>query len=99
MPGRPFVHGFEIFLEKATLSLNSAGVPFTVYGSDGSVTNPPLPGGGDPVASFTAELQVAVDGVKSGGEPALLSGQLARDALVLCHRECESVKTERIVTV
>jgi hypothetical protein len=31
--------------------------------------------------------------------PALLSGQLARDALVLCHKECESVKTGKVVAV
>jgi predicted dehydrogenase len=99
MPGRPFVHGFEIFLEKATLSLNSSGVPMTVFGADGSVTQPPLPGGGDPIAAFTSELQTAVEGVKSGNAPDLLSGQLARDALVLCHRECESVKTGKIVAV
>ena len=30
---------------------------------------------------------------KSGDMPPLLSGQLARDALVLCFKECESVKT------
>ena len=32
-------------------------------------------------------------------EPDLLSGQLARDSLVLCHRECESVKTGKAVAV
>ncbi|MFO0939085.1 MAG: Gfo/Idh/MocA family oxidoreductase [Gemmataceae bacterium] len=99
MPGRQFVHGFEIYLEKATLSLNSAGVPFTVFGADGSATQPSLPGGGDPIASFTLELQAAVDGIAAGKAPDLLSGQLARDALVLCQRECESVKTGKIITV
>ena len=38
-------------------------------------------------------------GVKRGKEPDLLSGQLARDALVLCHREIESVKTGKAVAV
>ena len=38
-------------------------------------------------------------GVIAGKEPALLSGQLARDALVLCHREIESVKTGKPVAV
>ena len=52
----------------------------------------PALGDSDTVAAFTAELQAAVDGVAAGGAPDLLSGQLARDALVLCHRECESVK-------
>ena len=35
----------------------------------------------------------------AGKEPDLLSGQLARDALVLCHRECDSVTTGKAVDV
>ena len=50
-----------------------------------------LKAGGE-LSAFTTEIQQAVDGVASGKEPPLLSGQLARDALVLCHRECESVR-------
>ena len=97
--GRPFVHGFDIYLEKATLAHSSAGIPLTVFGADGTATQPKLAGGGGPIAAFTEELQTAVEGVKSGKAPDLLSGQLARDALVLCHKECESVKTGRAVTV
>lgn len=98
MPGRPFVHGFEIYLEKATLSHSSAGnLPLTVYPKEGDTFQPELPGGGDPIAAFTAELQAAVDGVTSNSEPAWLSGQLARDALMLCYKECESVRTGQIV--
>ena len=81
---RPFVHGFEIYLERATLTYDSDGIPLTVFGADGSTTRPELPGGGDPVTSFVSELQAAVEGVRSGKLPDLLSGQLARDALVLC---------------
>ena len=99
MPGRPFVHGFELYLEKATIVHNSAGVPLTVFAADGSTTTPDLAGGGDPIAAFTGELQAAVDGVASGREPDLLSGQLARDALVMCHRETESVRTGTAVAV
>jgi predicted dehydrogenase len=97
--GRPFVHGFDIYLEKATLAYSSAGIPLSVFGADGSATKPELPGGGDPIAAFTEELQAAVEGARSGKEPDLLSGQLARDALVLCHKECESVKTGRAVAI
>ena len=56
-------------------------------------------GSGDAIASFAAEIQTAVDGVVVGKEPDLLSGQLARDALVLCHRECDSVKSGKAVEV
>lgn len=95
--GRPFVHGFEIYLERATLMFESGATPLTVLHADGSVEQPKLEGDADATAPFTAEMQVAVDGVANGEEPALLSGRLARDALAMCHKECESVKTGRAV--
>lgn len=97
--GRPFVHGYEIYLEKATLVYESGTCPLTVLYADGRSEQPKLPGGGEDTAAFTLELQAAVKGVETGREPDLLSGKLARDALVLCHRECESVKTGRAVAV
>src|SRR4051812_43089612 len=97
MGGRPFVHGYEIYLEKATLLYDSGGTPLTLLTPEGKATNPALPGGGDPLSAFADELQAAADGVTGGREPDLLSGQLARDALALCHREIESVKTGRAV--
>ena len=42
---------------------------------------------------------VVAEGVSKAQEPDLLSGTLARDALVLCHRECESVKAGKAVRV
>ena len=97
--GRLFVHGFEIFLEGATLSHSSAGdLPLTVFPKEGGSFRPELAGGGDPLAAFAMELQAAVDGVRTGIEPAWLSGKLARDALMLCYKEIESVRTGRIVT-
>jgi predicted dehydrogenase len=99
MSGRPFVHGFEIYLEKATLAHSSGSLPLTVYSPDGTAHTPNLGGSGDPVDSFAVEIQTAVDGVASGNEPALLSGQLARDALVLCHREIDSVNKRQAVSV
>src|SRR5262249_38623072 len=98
MSGRPFVHGFEIYLEKATLAYSSGGPPLTVFTPDGKSQTPSL-GGGDPVAPFPAEIQAAVDGVASGKAPDLLRGELARDALVLCHRECDSVRSGKAVRV
>jgi predicted dehydrogenase len=99
MPGRPFVHGFEIYLENATLLYDSGGTPLSLLTPDGISEHPQLPGGSDPLAAFADELEAAVRGVTMGQEPDLLSGQLARDALVLCHRECESVTTGKIVAV
>ncbi len=99
MPGRPFAHGFEIYLERATLLYDSGGTPLTLLTADGKSSHPELAGGGDPLAAFADELRAAADGVAGGTEPDLLGGKLARDALVLCHRECESVKTGRPVAV
>jgi predicted dehydrogenase len=99
MSGRPFVHGFEIYLEKATLVYEGGATPLTVIPAGGKPKVAKLKGGDDPLVSFAHEIQTAVEAVKSGVEPALLSGQLARDALALCHKECQSVRTGKIVNV
>ncbi len=91
--GRPFAHGFEFYLEKATIVLESSKL--SVILPDGSVERPEL-GSGDPVEAFTRELTVAVEAVTTGIPAARLSGDLARQALVLCHAEIESVKTGQI---
>jgi predicted dehydrogenase len=97
--GRPFVHGYELYLEQATLVYESGATPLTVLTADGKAEQPALSGGGDPLAGFVSEIQAAVEGVKSGKEPDLLSGKLARDALVLCHQECASVRSGAPVAV
>jgi predicted dehydrogenase len=99
MKGRPFVHGYEIYLEKATLVYESGTCPLMVLNADGTTEQPKLAGGDEATAAFTIELQAAVDSVNAGREHDYLSGKLARDALVLCYRECESVKTGRMVAV
>jgi predicted dehydrogenase len=91
--GRPFVHGYEIYLERATLVFESGTAPLTVLTADGKTEQPRLEGGGDPTGAFTQEIQAAVDGVAAGKEPGLLAGKLARHALVMCHKECQSVKS------
>lgn len=106
-PGLPFAHGYEIYLEKATLlyEYNTLGNqpvlnrPLTLLTADGKVTNPKLKGGTEWCAAFTAELQVAVDGVRTGKEPALLSGALARDALKLCYLEAKSIASGKAVAL
>ena len=105
--GLAFGHGFEIYFEKATLlyDFNTLGGkpvlnrPLTVVNNDGTVTEPKLDGGDEWCAAFTAELQVAADAVRTGKEPALLSGALARDALKLCYLEAKSIGEGRAVEV
>ena len=84
---------------RLTLVYESGTCPLTVLHADGRVDKPTLPGGDDATAAFTLELRAAVGGIAAGKEPDLLSGQLARDALVLCHKECESVRSGQPVAV
>jgi predicted dehydrogenase len=97
--GRMFVHAFEIYLERATLAFDSSGKPLTMFTADGKARQPKLKGGGDPVAAFTAEIQAAVNGIADGRAPDLLGARLARDALVMCYKECQSVLTGKAVAV
>lgn len=97
--GRPFIHAFEIFLEKATLLFRSGATPLTVLDAKGKAKKVKLKGADNPINAFTAELQAAVKGVEKGKAPDLLSAQLARDALVLCYKECESVKSGQAVSL
>ncbi len=105
--GRPFTHGFEFYLEGATLSFEFANLagqghlatPLSVILPDGTVERPDPPGSGDPVDAFTAELAEAVAAVASGTPSAMLSGDLARQALRLCLAEVESAKSGRPVEI
>ena len=102
--GRPFTHGFEIYLDKATLAFEFANLggqghvamPLSVIRADGTVERPEL-GSGDPVDGFVRELTVAVQAVATGRPAPQLSGDLARQALRLCLAEIESVRTGGIV--
>jgi predicted dehydrogenase len=95
---RPFVHGYEIYLEKATLVFESGTQPLTVLKADGGMEKPSYPEG-DAIAGFVDEIGAAAGAVQTGKESQLLGGQLACDALVLCHKECESVLTGKAVAV
>jgi len=105
--GRPFAHGFEFYLERATLSYEFANLggqghlatPLSVILPDGSVERPELPGSGDPVDAFVAELNAAVEAVTSGTPRAELSAELARQALALCHAEVRSVRSGERVAI
>ncbi len=103
-PGRAFTHGFEIHLEKATLQYEFAVIdgkprlfmPLTVYEADGRVRQPEL-GDGDPVRAFQGEIAEIVGALDSGRPSPILSGDLARDALLLCHKQTEAVRSGREV--
>ncbi len=104
--GRAFSHGFELYLEKATLLYDFAtlggepvaAVPLTLLHETGEVEQVDL-GEPDPIDAFRSELQYAVDAIQSGEEPTALSGFGARNALLLCYKEAESVRIGEIVGI
>ena len=58
---------------------------------------PDPPGSGEPIDAFASELTAAVEAVATGTPSPKLSGELARQALRLCHAEIESARTGRTV--
>jgi predicted dehydrogenase len=104
--GRSFTHAFEIHFEKATLLYDFAVVgdkpanlmPLTVLTADDKVKHPKL-GSGDPMAAFQKELTEVVRSVQNGEPSPLLDGALARDAVVLCQKQTQSVRSGRIARI
>jgi predicted dehydrogenase len=101
--GREFVHGYEIYLERATLLFDSGGlvkepsgaVPLSVLTDDGKVQRPKLRGGD----AFADELKEVIRSVRSNTPSKLLAGELACDAVVLCQKQTQSVQRGRPVKV
>ncbi len=96
--GRPFNHGFEIHLEHATLMFEFAILgekgdylmkPTILEG--GKVQHPKLPDE-DPMNAFTAEIQEVLRCVRQGDRSETLDASLARDAIVLCQKQSESLR-------
>ena len=96
--GRPFLHGFEINLEQATIAFEFAvtadGAKYlcqpTLFDSSGKELHPEL-GDGDPMNAFAAELSEVVACVKAERSSELLNAELARDAVKLCEKQTESL--------
>jgi predicted dehydrogenase len=103
--GRPFMHGYEIHLEDATVHFEFAAysdhpeaAPLKVLVSDGTVVRPELPTGDD-VAGFVGEIQEVQRCIVEDTDSAILGGELARDAILLAERQTESVCGGRIVSI
>lgn len=105
--GRPFTHGFEIHLEKATLYFDLAVLaggklqitPLTLLDNKGRAEQPVLPAGDPMLTAFEAEIKEVAQSLASGRPSSLLSGDLARDAIVLCHKQTQAVRSEKTVKV
>ncbi len=101
--GRSFTHGFEIHLEKATIVFDFAVVggqprvqiPLTVLGPGDKVTEPSWTRS----MGLSPQLTEVTKAIKSGKPSPILDGTLAADALVLCHKQTQSVKNGKLVKV
>jgi predicted dehydrogenase len=100
--GRPFVHGFEIHLEQATLAFEFAVIGGkgaylcqpTLFDSRGKVQRPKLPGG-DPVDAFVNELGEVTRCVREGRPSEILGAELAQDAMRICEKQSLSLERGR----
>jgi predicted dehydrogenase len=105
--GRPFTHGFEIHLEKATLYYDftvlaggkQQAMPLTIVNGKGKAEQPQMPPGDPMLLAFDAEIPEVVRSAASGKPSSILSGALARDAIVLCHKQTAAVKSGKTVKV
>ncbi len=88
---RPFTHGFEMVFEKGTvqfeLAVLSDGLdimPLKIMTTDGKILRPELPGADD-ISAFANEIDDAVTSIRQGKPQRRLDGQVARDAIHICH--------------
>ena len=104
--GRAFDHGFEIHLEQATLLFQFAVIGGegrylcapTLLAGQGKVQRPKL-SDGDPMNAFLTELREVARSLRTGRKSEILDGQLARDAILLCQKQTESIRRGRPVRV
>lgn len=88
---RPFCHGYELQFEKAALQFELSALtdgadilPLRVLKQDGTSEKPDL-AGGDEVDAFASEISDAVKSIETGVVEPRLDGQIARDAIHICH--------------
>ena len=100
-----FAAGYELFLEKATLSF-SAGTygdewvvdrPVTLAPAKGPLRQPSLKGGTEWYSPFQAELEAACESVKKGQIAPELDARRAREALAVSLAEAKSIRTGKTV--
>jgi predicted dehydrogenase len=92
--GRPFMARSEVHFEKATIVLDGAGT--TILSEDGKALSAELPALDD-VSIFANELSELTDSVSQGRVSPILSGTLARDALLIALKEMEAIQKRQAV--
>ncbi len=104
--GRPFLHGFEIQLEKATLVFEFAVMESstgeqqgrylckpTLLDTAGHAQYPDL-GDGDPMQAFFAELGHVSQVLQGEIEASTLACELARDAIEICQLQTDNLLSQ-----
>ncbi len=96
--GRPFNHGFEIHLEEATMQFEFAAfadepesMPLKILKADGSVERPVVEADSD-IAGFEAEIREVKKSVETNTPSPILAGNLAKDAIRMCHLQTKSAR-------
>ena len=84
--------------ESAALADQGETMALKVLTDKGEVLRPAFDGG-DPVQAFVSEIQEVLASVTANQPSAILSGDLARDAIILCQKQAESVKKGRPINV
>ena len=74
----------------------TSATPLTVLGEKGKVERPELGGSGDPLDGFVAELKEVVKSIRTEKSSPILNGDLARDAVLLCQKQTQSVVSRRV---
>jgi predicted dehydrogenase len=105
--GRAFTHAYEVQLERATLLFDFAviggqaivAMPLTLLDNKGKAIRPKLPAGDPMLAAFAAELKEVANCTRLNTPSRLLGGDLARDAIVLCQKQTDSVRSGKAVRV
>jgi predicted dehydrogenase len=97
MPGLMFEHGYDVYLEKATLRFNNlaTGEDVVLYTADGKQKSyrPRRK------EAFAAQLQHVADCVASGKVSEIVAAPLARQSLAVCLKEQQAVLSGRAVKV
>ena len=87
--GCPFEQSYEVYFEEGTLKFHSYwGQSPVLLTKDGKTRRPELAR----KDAFVAELQEAVDTLAKGRDSAILGGNSARNSLLLCLKEIQSVR-------
>jgi hypothetical protein len=97
MATNPFEHGFDIYLEEATLQHNSTftGDEVWISGKQGEILKlkPQRPDG------FVAQLQHCADCIAANRESELISAISARQALLVCLKAQEALLGGNTITI